>query len=257
MTKRTPLQRIVIGLSVVLALALIGAGAVSAASGVVVQSKDATRTVVGPVSTIRVNVDGGVQVQPGPDGQVTMVTHEVWSFQQPTVTETRTGADLSITASCPGVNWGTCSTSVRLSVPVGSSLDLTSQNSDVSVAGVQGALHPAERQRRRRRGLGFGIAPPVQWQRRRGRNRPHHLAGPGIQQQWRRRPDLRPGTGDSDGDERKRKRHGGAPRGPESYLVSASTDNGNHSVGVHTNSASDRHIVVSSQDGDVAVNYAP
>ena len=49
----------------------------------------------------------------------------------------------------------------------------------------------------------------------------------------------------------------GLPRGPESYLVSASTDNGNHSVGVDTNSASDRHIVVSSQDGDVAVNYAP
>lgn len=257
LTKRTPLQRIVIGLSVVLALALIGAGAVSAASGVVVQSKDATRTVVGPVSTIRVNVDGGVQVQSGPDGQVTMVTHEVWSFQQPTVTETRTGADLSITASCPGVNWGTCSTSVRLSVPVGSSLDLTSQNSDVSVAGVQGALtlqsdngdvdvDSASGPLHLSSGNGDVVGTDLTTSQVQASS-----SNGDVVLTFARAPETVTATS-ANGNATV-----GLPRGPESYLVSASTDNGNHSVGVHTNSASDRHIVVSSQDGDVAVNYAP
>jgi len=43
---------------------------------------------------------------------------------------------------------------------------------------------------------------------------------------------------------------------PTAYLVSASTDNGNRSVGVRTDSASDWHIVVDSSNGDVSVFYA-
>jgi hypothetical protein len=43
------------------------------------------------------------------------------------------------------------------------------------------------------------------------------------------------------------------PRGQAAYLVSATTDNGDRSVGVPTDSASGRHIVVDSSNGNVSV----
>jgi hypothetical protein len=46
------------------------------------------------------------------------------------------------------------------------------------------------------------------------------------------------------------------PHGSTAYLVSASSDNGNRSVGVRTDSTSGRHIVVDSSNGDVSVFYA-
>ncbi|HEY6623357.1 MAG TPA: DUF4097 family beta strand repeat-containing protein [Acidimicrobiales bacterium] len=257
MTKRTPLQRIVIGLSVLLALAFIGAGAVQAASGIVIQSKDASRTVVGPVSSIRVNVDGDVQVKAGPDGQVTMATHQVWSFQRPTVTEKRTGADLSITASCPGVSFGSCSTSLRLSVPAGSSLDLTSQDSNISVADVQGALTLHSDNGDVDVGSASG---PLHLSSGNGDVIGADLTSSQVQASSSNGDVVMTFTGAPEtvtATSENGNATVGLPRGPDSYLVSATTDNGNHSVGVHTNSASDRHIVVSSQDGDVAVNYAP
>ena len=47
------------------------------------------------------------------------------------------------------------------------------------------------------------------------------------------------------------------PHGRESYLVTASTDNGSRSVSVPIDSASNRHIVANSEDGDVTVAYQP
>jgi signal transduction histidine kinase len=44
---------------------------------------------------------------------------------------------------------------------------------------------------------------------------------------------------------------------PTAYLVSASTDNGNRSVGVRTDSASDWHIVVDSSNGDGPCSTPP
>jgi len=257
MRRRSAAQRVAIGVAVLVTLAFIGAGAVSAASGIVVQSKNVTRTFVGMVSTVHVTVDGSIQVQPGPAGQVTVATHKVWSFQQPTVSETQSGTDITVNASCPGLQLGgSCSTSVRLTVPSAIALDLTSQNANVSVSGVQGALvlHSGDGD--------VDVA---------SASGPLHLSsdngnvtGSGLTS-----PEARASSNDGDvgltftaapttvtassdnGNARV-----GVPHGPTAYLVSASTDNGNRSVGVRTDSASDRRIVVDSSNGDVSVFYA-
>ncbi|HEX4217076.1 MAG TPA: DUF4097 family beta strand repeat-containing protein [Acidimicrobiales bacterium] len=256
-SKRTAVQRVAVGIAVLVTLAFIGAGAVSAASGIVVQSKDLNRTVVGTVSTVLVNVDGSITVQPGPEGQVTTAAHQVWSFRQPTITETQSGTVVTITASCPGLTWGTCSTSVRLAVPPDVALRLSSQNSDVSVSGVQGALDLHS-------GNGAvavaSASGPLQLSSDDGdvtgtslssseatassRNGSVDLTFTGV-----------PTTVTASSDNGNV--NVGLPPGPSSYLVSASTDNGNRSVGVHTDSASGRHIVADSTNGDVSVAYAP
>ena len=138
--RRSAAQRLAIGVGVLFVLAFIGAGAVSVAAAIVVQSKDTTATLVGTVSRLHVHVDGDIHVETGPVGQITVATHRVWSFEEPTITETHTGTDFSISAACHGVGWGTCSTSVRLVVPPSAVLTLTSSNGDVSVDGMQGAL---------------------------------------------------------------------------------------------------------------------
>jgi hypothetical protein len=255
--KRSAAQRVAIGVALVVTLAFIGAGAVSAASGIVVQSKDVNRTLVGTVSTVHVSVDGGITVQPGPDGQVTMAAHQVWSFHQPTITETQTGTDVTITASCPGMNWGTCSTSVRVTVPSDAALNLTSQDSDITVSGVQGALdlHSGDGD------IDVASASgPLQLSSDNG-----DVVGTALTSSQAQAsshdgnvdltfidlPTTVTATSDN-GDVIV-----GLPRGPTAYLVSATTDNGNRSVGVHTDSASDRHIVANSNNGDVSVAYAP
>jgi Putative adhesin len=256
-TKRTPAQRVAIGIAVLVTLAFIGAGAVSAASGIVTQSKDASRTITGAVTTVHVTVDGSVQVQPGPDGQVTVATHEVWSFSQPTVSETQSGTDLTITASCSAPQFGTCATSVRLVVPSGAALIVTSQAANISVSGVQGALtlhsgdgdvHVASAsgplQLSSANGDVTGTGLSSSQVQASSNNGTVDLTFTGVPQTV---------TGSSD--------NGsvivGLPRGPTTYLVSATSDNGSHSVGVPTNSTSDRHIVVSSSNGNVSVDYAP
>lgn len=253
--KRSVAQRVAIGIAVVVTLALIGAGAVSAASGIVVQSKNINRTVVGAVSTVHVNVDGAITVQPGPEGQVTMAAHQVWSFHQPTITETQSGTDVTITASCPGVNWGTCSTSVRVAVPPGAALNLTSSNADISVTGVQGALdlHSDD---------GdvdvASVSGPLHLSSDNG-----DVTGTGLSSSQVQASSNdgtvgltftgvpRTVTASSDNGDV----NVGLPQGPTTYLVGATTDNGNRSVGVHTDSASDRHIVADSSNGDVSVFY--
>jgi hypothetical protein len=262
---------VAIGVAVLVTLAFIGAGAVSAASGIVTQSKDASRTITGAVTTVQVSVDGSVQVQPGPDGQVTVATHEVWSFNQPTVSETQSGTDLAITASCSAPQLGTCATSVRLAVPSGAALIVTSQAANISVSGVQGALdlHSGDGDVRVASASG-----PLQLSSANGDVTGTGLTSSQVQASSKNGTvDLnftgvpKTVTGSSD--------NGnvivGLPRGPTapqgvgvgviglepSYLVSATSDNGSHSVGVPTNSTSDRHIVVSSRNGDVSVEYAP
>jgi hypothetical protein len=256
MRRRSAAQRVAIGVAVVVTLALIGAGAVSAASGIVVQSKNITRTFVGTVSTLHVSVDGSIQVQPGPAGQVTVTTHKVWSFQQPTVSETQSGTDVTINASCPGVNFGTCATSVRLTVPFAAALDLASQNSDISVSGVQGALDLHS-------GSGdvdvASVSGPLHLSSDNG-----NVTGTGLTSSQAQASsddgdvDLTftgvPTTVTASSDNGNATV--GLPRDSTSYLVSASTDNGNRSVGVRTDSESNRHVVVDSSNGDVTVDYA-
>lgn len=255
--RRSTAQRVAIGVGVLVTLALIGAGAVSAASGIVVQSKNDTRTFVGTMSTVQVNVDGNVQVQPGPDGQVTVTTHKVWSFQQPTVSETQIGNDITVSASCPGVQLGgTCSTSVRLTVPSAVALNLTSQDGNVSASGVQGALDLHS-------GDGdvdvAGVSGPLHLSSDNG-----NVTGTGVTSSQAQ-------ASSDDGDVNltftgvpttvtassdNGNASVGVPHGSTAYLVSASSDNGNRSVGVRTDSTSGRHIVVDSSNGDVSVFYA-
>lgn len=255
--RRSTAQRAAIGVGVLVTVALIGAGAVSAASGIVVQSKNDTRTFVGTVSTVYVAVDGDVQVQPGPDGQVTVTTHKVWSFQQPTVSETQSGNDITVSASCPGVQLGgMCSTSVRLTVPSATALDVASQDSNVSVSGVQGALDLHS-------GSGdvdvASASGPLHLSSNNG-----NVVGTGLTSS---QAQASSDNGDVDltftgvpttvtASSNNGNASVGLPTGSTAYLVSASTDNGNRSVGVRTDSASGRHIVVDSSNGDVSVFYA-
>ncbi|HEX4244377.1 MAG TPA: DUF4097 family beta strand repeat-containing protein, partial [Acidimicrobiales bacterium] len=236
--KRSTAQRVAIGVAILVTLAFIGAGAVSAASGIVVQSKDINHTVVGTVSAVHVNVDGGITVEPGPEGRVVMAAHQVWSFQQPTISETQRGTDVTITASCPGVQFGTCRTSVHLTVPPEVALNLTSQDSDVSVSGVQGALdlhsdngdvHVASAsgplQLASDNGDVTGTALASLQARASSDNGNVDLTFTGV-------PMTVTATSNNGN------ASVGLPPGPTSYLVSATTDNGTPTVGVHTNSAS-------------------
>jgi hypothetical protein len=252
---RTFAQRLTIAVGVLAVLAFIGAGAISVAAGVVIQTKDATRTLAGPVTTVHVDVDGDISVQTGPAGQVTVATHKVWSFQQPTVSETRSGRDVTISASCHGLDWGTCGTSVRLVVPTAAALDLTSQDGTVSVDGVQGALTLQSDNGDVNVTAASGLL---------------HLSsddgsvtGTGLTsgqvQASSDNGDVELSFADAPQTVTASSDNGSVqvylPHGPASYLVSASSDNGNHSVGVPSNSAADRHIVATSENGDVSVGY--
>jgi hypothetical protein len=252
---RTFAQRLTIAVGVLAVLAFIGAGAISVAAGVVVQTKDATHTLVGPVTTVHVDVDGAISVQTGPVGQITVATHKVWSFQQPTVSETRSGTDVTVSASCHGLDWGTCGTSVRLVVPAAAALTLTSQDGTVSVDGVQGALTL-------RSDNGdvnvTSASGSLHLSSDDGSVNGTGLTSDQVQASsdngtvslnFADVPETVTASSDN-GDV-----HVYLPHGPASYLVSATTDNGNHSVSVPINSASQRHIVASSENGDVSVGF--
>jgi Putative adhesin len=253
--RRTLAQRLTIAVGVLAVLAFIGAGAISVAAGVVVQTKDVTHTLVGPITTVHVDVDGDISVQTGPAGQVTVATHKVWSFRQPTVSETRTGSNLTIAATCPGVTWGTCSTSVRLQVPAAVVLDLTSQDGSVSVDGVQGAL---TLQSDNGDVSVTAASGPLHLSSDNG-----SVGGTGLTSHQVRASsddgDVALSFADAPETVTASSENGSVqvylPHGPASYLVSASSDNGNHSVGVPSNSAAERHIVATSENGDVSVGY--
>jgi hypothetical protein len=254
---RTPAQRLVIGLGVLAVLAFIGAGSVSVAAGIVTQSKDTTHVVVGVVSTVHIDVDGDISVRSGPVDRITVATHRVWSFHEPTVTERRTATGLSISAVCRGVDWGTCSTSVRLVVPVMAALTLTSSDGSISVDGVHGALNLQSDDG----DVDATAAPgPLQLSSDNG-----SVTGTGLTsgqvQASSDNGDVTLGFVAAPKTASASSENGSVtvlvPRGPASYLVSATTDNGSRSVGVHVDSASDRHIVANSEDGDVTVAYQP
>jgi hypothetical protein len=248
--RRTPAQRVAIGVGVLIVLAFIGGGAVSVASGIVIQSKDTSRTFVGAVSSVHVDVDGDIAVQTGPAGQIAVTAHRVWSFQEPTITETRTGSSLTISAACHGVDWGSCSTSVRLVVPVSAALTLTSSDGNVSVDVTSGVLGP--------NGSAVGGLGPLNLTSDNG-----NVTGSGLSsQQVQATSDNGDVTlifGAAPENVNASSDNGNVsvfvPHGPASYAVSASSDNGSRFVGVHIDSTSDRQIAVNSDDGDVSVGY--
>jgi Putative adhesin len=254
---RTPAQRLAIGVGVLAVLAFIGAGAVSVAAGIVTQSKDTTHVVTGAISTVHIDVDGDISVGTGPVGQITVATHRVWSFHEPTVTERRTATGLSISAVCQGVDWGTCSTSVRLVVPVNAALTLTSSDGSISVDGVRGRLNLQSDNG----DVDVASTPgPLQLSSDNG-----SVTGTGLTsgqvQASSDNGDVTLGFVAAPETASASSENGSVtvllPRGPASYLVSASTDNGSRSVGVPIDSASNRHIVATSEDGDVTVAYQP
>ena len=160
--KRSAAQRVAIGVAVLVTLAFIGAGAVSAASGVVVQSKDVNRTLVGTVSTVHVSVDGGITVQPGPEGQVTMAAHQVWSFHQPDDHRDAERNRRHHHRLMPRHELGDVQHIGAHHRPADAALDLTSQDSDISVLGGAGGTRPPQWSRRHRRGVGVGPLAAVQ-----------------------------------------------------------------------------------------------
>ena len=239
------------------ALVFIGAGSVSVAAGIVTQSKDTTRVVVGVISTVHIDVDGDISVGTGSVGRITVATHRVWSFHEPTITERRSPTGLTISAVCHGLVWGTCSTSVRLVVPATAALTLTSSNGSISVEGVRGALNLQSDDG----DVDVTRTPgPLQLSSDNG-----SVTGTGLTsgqvQASSDNGDVTLGFAAAPRTASASSENGSVtvlvPHGPASYLVSADTDNGSRSVGVHVDPASDRHIVANSEDGDVTVAYQP
>jgi hypothetical protein len=254
-TKRTPAQRVAIGLGVLAALALIGAGGISVASGIVIQSKDTTHTVLGRVSNFHVDVDGDITVQTGPVGQITVTTHRVWSFHEPTVTETHTGTDVTVTAACHGLEWGTCNTSVNVVVPAATDLNLTSHDGNISVDGVRGDLTLQSDDGDVNVTSASGS---LHLTSDNGNVSGSGLTSTQVQASsdsgdvglsFARPPESVNGSSDNGSVSVS------VPHGPATYSVSANSDNGSRSVGVSTSSASDRQIAVDSEDGAVSVGY--
>jgi DUF4097 and DUF4098 domain-containing protein YvlB len=155
------------------------------------------------------------------------------------------------------VDWGTCSTSLRLVVPATAALTLTSSDGSISVHGVQGALDLQSDDG----DVDVTSAPgPLQLSSDNG-----SVTGTGLTsgqvQASSDNGDVALGFVAAPKTVSASSENGSVtvllPHGPDSYLVSASTDNGSRSVGVPIDSASDRHIVANSEDGDVAVAYQP
>jgi hypothetical protein len=255
-TPRSSGQRIAIALAVLLTMALIAAGAVTAAAAMVIQSKDTTRIITGSFTLLSVKVDGDVEVQAGPAGQITVATHEVWSFVHPHLTETLQGSRLTIGATCSGVYFGTCGTSEKVTVPAGAAIDVDSQDSNVSVDGIGGALDLQSSDGDIVVSNDSGVLHLS--------SSDGNVQGTGLSSSavtatsvdgdvdltFATPPRMVTGTS-SDGNVAVRLPHGAA-----TYAVSASSDDGNRSVGIHSDPTSARHISVESSDGDVSVAYA-
>jgi hypothetical protein len=255
-TPRSTGQRVAIGLALVVTLALIVGGAVQAAAALVIQSKDTTHTFTGSFTSLSVNVDGDVTVQAGPAGQITVATHQIWSFVRPTITETLHGDELTIRATCSGLSIGDCGTSVNLTVPAAAAVDVDSSDSNVRVDGISGALnlHSSDGNVYVSNDSG-----PLQLSSNDGNVLGADLSSSAVTASSM--------NGDVDlqfttpplsvtGTSRDGNVEVGLPRGAAPYLVSAASDNGTRSVGVHSDSASDRRITVDSDNGDVSVTYS-
>jgi hypothetical protein len=255
-TPRTIGQRIAIGLALVFTLALVAGGAVSAAAELVIQSKDTTHTFTGSFTSLSVNVDGDVTVQAGPTGQITVATHQVWSFVRPTISETLHGDRLTIKATCNGISIGECGNSERLTVPAGVALDVESSDSNVTVDGISGALNLYSSDGDVSVSNDSG---PLQLSSDDGNVQGTDLSSSvvtasstdgDVNLKFTTPPRSVTATS-SDGNVAV-----GLPRGSVSYQVSASSDDGNRSVNVHTDSTSNHRISVDSNDGDVSVSYS-
>jgi DUF4097 and DUF4098 domain-containing protein YvlB len=249
-------QRIAIGLALVLTVALVAGGSVSAAADLVIQSKNTTHTFTGTFTSLSVNVDGDVTVQAGPTGQITVATHQVWSFVRPAITETLHGDRLTVKVTCNGFSIGECGTSERLTVPPRVALDVDSSDSNVTVDGISGALnlHSSDGDVSVSNDSG-----PLQLSSDDGNVQGTDLSSSAVTAsstdgdvnlRFTTAPRSVSGTS-SDGSVEV-----GLPRGPAPYLVSASSDNGSRSVDVHTDSTSERRISVDSNNGDVSVYYS-
>ena len=254
-TSRSTGQRIAIGLALVVTLAVIAGGAVSAATELVIQTKDTSHTFNGSFTSLSVHVDGAVTVQAGPTGQITVATHQVWSLVRPAISETLQGDRLTVNATCSGVVIGQCGSSERLTVPAGVALDVDSSDANVTVDGISGDLN-----------LHSGDG-DVSVSNDSGRLRLSSDNGD-VQGSDLSASIVTASSTDGDVDliftSAPRSVTGtssngnvevGLPRVPAPYLVSASSDNGIRSVDVHTDSTSDRRISVASDDGDVSVYY--
>jgi hypothetical protein len=249
-------QRIAIGLAVLATLALFAGGALQAAADMVIQSKDTTHTFTGSFSSLYVHVDGDVDVKAGPDGQITVDTHTVWSFAPPKVTETLHGNQLSIEAACSGISIGDCSTSVNVTVPAGAAVEVDSSDSNVTVNGISG---PLDLQSSDGDVTVAGDTGPLHLSSSDGNVQGTDLSSSAVTASsddgsisltFATAPRTITGSS-SNGNIAVR-----LPRGPASYLVSASSDNGTRSVDVHTDSTSSRHVSVDSNNGDVSVTYS-
>jgi hypothetical protein len=257
MTKpRSAGQRIAIGLALVATLALVAGGAVSAAAELVIQSKDTTHTFTGAFTSLSVNVDGDVNVQAGPADQITVATHQVWSFVRPAITETLDGDRLTIKAACSGITIGECGTSEKVTVPAGATVDVDSQDSNVTANGIRGALELRSSDGDINVSNDSG---PLRLFTSDGNVQGADLSSSAVTASsvngdvnliFGTPPRSVTGTS-SDGNV-----DVGLPRGPASYLVSASSDDGNRSVEVRTDSTSPRRISVDSSNGDVSVQYS-
>jgi hypothetical protein len=255
-TPRSTGQRIVIGLAFVLTLALVAGGAVAAAAELVIQSKDTTHTFTGTFTSLSVNVDGDVNVQAGPAGQITVATHQVWSFVRPAVTETLQGDRLTVKAACGDISIGECDTSETLTIPAGVALDVDTSDSNVSVDGISGDLNLHSSDGNVSVSNDSGT---LHLSSEDGNVQGTDLSSSAVTAsstdgdvdlKFTQPPRSVSGTS-SDGNVEV-----GVPRGPAPYQVSASSDDGNRSVDVHTDSTASRRISVDSSDGDVSVYYS-
>ncbi|MGH9075251.1 MAG: DUF4097 family beta strand repeat-containing protein [Acidimicrobiales bacterium] len=240
---RSPGQRVAIGATVLLAIALVVFGGLRAAAALTMRTATTTRTLVHPVSALVVDAsDGSVTLVPGNTGEVGVPEHLRWSFSRPRPTLAWSGQTLTLDGRhCSGggpfpVNWD-CSVSYRLSVPPGISVRATTSDGQLSLSGITGPVR-ATTSNGSITGLGLGT------------NVAARTSDGAIRLSFTHPPSA-VNARTSDGSV-----HLFLPPGPTAYRVSAATDNGSSHVGVHTDSGSANKMRVKTSDGSISFTYA-
>ena len=163
--------------------------------------------------------NGGITIQSGPSGRVTVTRELEWSGSKPVPDERWNGSTLTIGQDCPAGGFDeSCTENYTISVPQGVTLDLRTDSGDIAAAGVLAAQAQASSDSGNI-ALSFASAPDSVWASSDSGNVAILVPSGG------------------------------------SYAVHGQAGNGNSSIDVLRDPAARRSITAISDDGNIAVGY--
>jgi hypothetical protein len=129
----------------VLALVLIGSGALSVVAQFVTKQGSRSQVITQPVQRLAIDSQtGDVRIRFGTGPQTTVRTVRQFSFGTPVVRQGLTGGTLHLAETCDNRSWlllpGTCSVDFEVTLPPDVPVTVATQTGDVQVHGSTGAV---------------------------------------------------------------------------------------------------------------------